>query len=56
MWGFIFYTPVFSGLVHHCYKKYPQTVTSDGSIIMAIEIFSLNVLQKLPFQPKDLLN
>jgi hypothetical protein len=38
-----------SGLIHHFYKKLPQTKISDGNIIMAIGIFSLYALQKMPF-------
>lgn len=39
---------LFSGFIHHFYKKIPQTMTSDGSIIMAIGIFTLDALQKMP--------
>lgn len=48
--GLYFFILLFlSGIAHHFYKKSPPTTTADGSIIMAIGIFSLDALQKMPF-------
>ncbi|ARG98457.1 hypothetical protein [Legionella micdadei] len=38
-----------SRLIRHFYKKEPHTSTSDGSIVMAIGIFSFDALQQLSF-------
>ena len=40
-----------SGLIHRAYKKEPRTHTADGSIVMAIGIFSFDTLPRIPFIP-----
>ncbi|WP_133135811.1 hypothetical protein [Legionella rowbothamii] len=40
-----------SRLIHRAYKKDPRTQTADGSIVMAVGIFSFDALPRIPFIP-----
>lgn len=53
MYTFLYFFILFfiSGLIHRAYKKEPRTQTADGSIVMAIGIFSFDALPRIPFIP-----
>ena len=49
---YFFFLFFISGLIHRAYKKEPRTQTADGSIVMAIGIFSFDALPQIPGIPE----